>query len=251
MLRRIAALAALLIFAVPFVLLGEDDTERKEGTHYIDKIREHGEGDIVLLPDFSFSDDIRLSIESHKTTYLVEWLYTLPALPPGFATLDTLAALMLDVDSLEGIEYWSGGRGRMYPYIKKSYRVESPDSRNSLPPLNPAPAGTAAEFIQYQKDTSFGANWYEVSVEVGTDAVLMTTVNLTELKAFTKKTADAGGVLLQMSLIPREEDALLYCAVAMKEFPPLGWSPRGIAGSFDNRISALEAWFADRIYGME
>ena len=251
---RKKAFIAFLILAFFVGSIGfadENGRERKEGTHFTDKAREYSEGEITLLPDFSFSNAIRENITAHGTAFLVEFLFTLPALPDEYASLDAVADLLLDIETLEGIEYWSGGRDRMYPYIRKSCRVESIGSKDPLPVPEPMTPGGPVDFIQYQKDSSFGSNWYDVSVESGEDAILMKTVNLTELKAFTKKTADAGGVLLQMAVIPREEDALMYCAVAMKEFPPIGWSQGGVAGSFNNRISALEAWFADRVYGLE
>lgn len=241
-------LAALITISVS---AADSDRERKEGTHFTNKVREYSEGDIVLLPEFSLSEKIRLNIESHETTFLVEFLFTLPSLPDEYNTLDSIAALLLDVDSLEGIEYWSGGRGRMHPYIKKSYRVEALGSKTALPPANPAAMGRTVDFIQYQKDTSFGSNWYSASVMRSEDAILMTTVNLTELKSFTKKTSDAGGVLMQIAVIPGSSDVQMYIAMALKEFPPIGWSQGGVAGSFNHRISALEAWFADKVYGVE
>ena len=177
-----------ITFLFPIFLFAEDEgKERKEGSHFTEKVRDYSEGDITLLPGFSFSDKIRRNIESHETTFLVEFLFTLPVLPAEYETLDSIAEILLDIESLDGIEYWSGGRGKMYPYIKKSCRVEALGSKEALPPLPPPAMGTVANFVQYQKDTSFGANWYMVGVEKSEDAILMTTVNLTELKSLYKK----------------------------------------------------------------
>lgn len=238
----------VMVLIIPLTIFADTGIERKQGTHFTNKIRDYSEGEIQLIPEFSLTETIRNNIINHGTQFLVEFVFELPVLPPDAASLQSLAELLIDIGSLEGIKYWSGGRGRMYPYIKKSYRVEESGSRSSLPLPTITEDTNSVEFIQFQRDTSFGTNWYKVNLEIGSDAVLMNTLNLTELKAFTKKTSDAEGVLLQMAIIPYDDKTIMYCAVALREFPPIGWSQGGVAGSFNHRVSALEAWFADRVF---
>lgn len=246
----------LLFIAISFAVIlsslhSQEMSPRKEGTHFLEKDRVYSEDEFQLIPEFGFSDRIRSDILEHGTVFLVEFLYRLPELPPEIQTTREIANLILDVETLEGIEYWSGWRKRMHPYIRKSYRVENLGSKKPLPPLVLTGEDESASFIQYQKDTTFGNGWYRIDVEQSDDSVLMTTLNLTELKALTKKTAEAGGVLVQMAVIPHNDHVVLYCVVGLSKFPDVGWSQGGIAGSFNHRISALEAWFADRVYGRE
>ena len=248
--KRIIFFTALVLIFTS-VLSAGNGIDRKEGTHLTDKYREYSNGEIQLMPESTLSETVRQNIVNHGTQFLIEIVYVLPVLPIEMTSLQTLAALLLDIRSLEGIEYWSGGRGRMYPYIKKSYRVEENRSRTPLPSPGLDNGERTVEFIQFQKDTSFGANWYQVNLEIGSDSILLKTLNLTDLKAFTKKTADSEGVLLQIMIVPGDDETLMYCAVSLKEFPPIGWSQGGIAGSFNHRVSALEAWFADRVFGKE
>ncbi|GEM_PF-4730995 len=249
MMKIINFTVLFIIFST--LIFADNGIERKEGTHLTDKHRTYSEGDIQLLPEFSLTETVRNNIINHDTDFLVEFVFKLPVLPPEMISLQTLSSLLLDIETLEGIEYWSGARGRMHPYIKKSYRVEEKGNRIALPSLTLSESTSSAEFIQFQRDTSFGSNWYQVNLEITSDSILFKTINLTDLKAFTKKTADKEGILLQMVIIPGEDETTMYCAVALKEFPSIGWTQGGIAGSFNHRISALEAWFADRAFGKE
>ena len=139
----------------------------------------------------------------------------------------------------------------MAPYIKKSYRVDENGSRSAMPSLKWPSGKDTIRFTQFQRDTSFGTNWYDITVHLGTDSVLMETLNLTDLQAFTKKTQNAGGVLMQLAVIPETDRTIMYSAVAFKEFPPIGWGRSAVSGSFNHRISAIQSWFANTIYGPE
>ncbi|MDF1569632.1 MAG: hypothetical protein P1P77_16560 [Spirochaetaceae bacterium] len=229
----------------------QNQFERKEGTHILAKERVYSDGEILSLPDFSFSSHIRDNIVGHDTEFLTEITWDMPPLPASYTDPKSLIDLFINVESLEGIEYWSGGRDRMHPYIKKSYRVESNGSRSALPPIKWPQDAQSVRFIHYQKDTSFGSNWYDMTLRAAPDAILMETVNLSDLTAYFQKTQDAGGVLMQMAVIPKTDRTIMYCAVAFKEFPPIGWGQSAVSGSFNHRISAIQAWFADTIFGPE
>ena len=242
----------LLCLVIPVLWASAQETyEIKEGAHLTAKERVYSDGEIQLLPNFEFSDQIREKILAHDTGYLTEILWEMPPLPADISNPDRLMELLINVESLEGLEYWSGGRDRMAPYIKKSRRVESSGSKNALPPLEWSGDSDSISFVQMQKDTAFGTNWYDVSLYRGDNTVLMETLNLTDLRAYTRKTQDAGGVLLQMAVIPEEDRTLMYTAVAFKVFPPIGWGRSAVSGSFNHRVSAIQAWFATAVFGPE
>jgi hypothetical protein len=179
-------------------------------------------------------------------------------LPPQTASLsaDELMIHILNtlraVTTQEGITYISHRRGNTpHPLFTRSYHVERPGSRKELedPVLEELPA--KIEDIIFQRDTSFGGNFYQFSYAVHENMIYLNVKNLTTLAVFgiipavPKETLN---IIFGISIL--EEGILCYSQAVIEDQEPsftfLGFSVH-LPSAFQRRITALQEWFSAHI----
>ncbi len=205
--------------------------------------------DITLLPAFSGYKDYVKGLNTFAPSSVVELLYTMPLPETGGKEIRLyLLQALARISSLEGLEYWSGSRGRMYTYLEEAYPVSAKRSRKQLddPSFSRLPDKEQNLYV-FQKDTTFGKAWYEVHYTVLEDGILLSMVNTSVIRYKMFPVMREGRLRIDLLALPGKDELVFYGSAAFK----LGYTfgiKMDLSGSFDHRMSALQSWFARQIY---
>jgi len=202
-----------------------------------------------LLPAHQAAEALRAALAAEKPTVLVEAAFVLPRKAPDEATgraaeLASIYGLLRSLGSLQGIEYWSASRNKWRTFYAESYRIDGLETKRKLAdPPAPAPGAVpAAEGVfAFQRDLSFGSNYYRYDFRSFADAVSLESTNLTRM-SYGPVPVMAVGALKTRLLVIQARDAILFYAASGADAPSIF---RGkLEDSFGNRAEALFRWFA-------
>ncbi|HRY53777.1 MAG TPA: hypothetical protein P5133_08560 [Spirochaetia bacterium] len=208
-------------------------------------------GKPVLLPAHPSAEALRAALAAEKPAVLVEAAFVLPRPAPegegGLAAeLGAIYGLLGSFGSLEGIEYWSVSKGGWKVFYEESYRVDGPETKRRLadpPAPGPGALPPAEEVYVFQRDTTFGGNYYRYSFASSAGAVSLASNNLTRL-SYGIIPMLAPGALATRLLVLQASDAIVFYAASGAAAPELFRSR--LEKSFGNRAEALFRWFAAR-----
>ena len=213
-------------------------------------------GDHLLeyLPSGELSRTIKTYQKTKTPELFIEVLCLIPR--PDIRQEELLLFLFNNIGAVsdqEGLEYRSYNRGnKMYPLIVKSWYIEDPDKKNSIIP-DPVKNAMPSEETRYvfQKDTTFGGNYYKHRYITTKNEILLDISNLSEMSAKgLVKIAEEGELQMFFLLIPVNEGILCYSAAFIRKKPPydeiMGYKVNPV-GSFEKRVKVIMDWFQNRI----
>jgi len=167
--------------------------------------------------------------------------------------LEQLYAILTNVESMEGIEYYSQSRERMRTFFQESYRIAGPDSSERVPPdsaTDPSLSDLSEgkhTFYAFQRDSSFGSNRYEVDVRrLGQQTLALTMTNLTRMYYGIFPAVSPERFRAEIIVTAANDGLVIYGTTAVGVISLFGSEERA-RDSFRNRINALLDWFESRI----
>jgi hypothetical protein len=203
----------------------------------------------TLLPAHSAAEFIRAALAAETPSILVEAAFVLPRALPGTGIarateLASIYGLLASLGSLEGIQYWSASRNTWRTFYAESYRVDGPETKRRVAdPSPPAPGAIPASerAFAFQRDLSFGSNYYRYDFRAFPDAVGLESTNLTRM-SYGPVPVMAVEALKTRLLVIQASDAIVFYAASGADAPGLF---RGkLEASFGNRAEALFRWFS-------
>ncbi len=240
-----------VVFLLSSVSVFGEKPPEGDGWNFLSKEKKVISGsDLTLLPEFEESIEFLESVKRNNPRTSLEMLYTMP-LPEANEDLFLYLFNYLNKFSLmEGIDYYSSRKGGMVPYLDKSFLVEKAGSKKPLSdPFYTVLPGEIS-YTVFQKDSTFGSNWYNVDIKVYEDAVWLSMTNTGLMWYYFLPVLKAGGLKIDMIVIPGKENLKFYTLSQLQEEARkevLGISIY-LPGAFDHRVSALQGWFAKQIY---
>lgn len=231
-----------------------DKPPEGEGWNYISKEKRTVSGySLSLIPEFSGRAVLLDEVSRDRPKTSMEVLYKMP-LPDRQTGNDPVLLFIFNslnrISGMEGILYYSARKKSMVPYLTKSYVVKKPGSKVPLkdPVFQELPE--KASFKIYQKDTTFGSNWYNVNLTVYRDSVHFSMTNSRKMKYMFIPILGEGEVSIDFVVVLKENCLIFYVLTRFdreKHVKVLGQDVY-LPGFFDHRVSALQGWFAREIY---
>jgi hypothetical protein len=208
---------------------------------------EDGSG-LIWIPEHPLGEKIRRQYDEMNPGLAVEIVSVIPLnhYSPGDLVL-LVTNKFLGVSGQEGISYYSSTRKKNMTLIEKSFAVDKVGSRRKRndPRFDRIPAELDA--IVYQKDSSFGGNYFLYHSEIEEDASFLTMTNKTKMSVmgfFTVAEPDEN--IMSYIIIPCEDGIYIYTAVFVND-PPEQEKIFGISvnieGFFLKRIRKIVEWF--------
>ncbi|MBI9102602.1 MAG: hypothetical protein JEY99_09315 [Spirochaetales bacterium] len=243
-------LLCLLCFVITSHLWAERPPE-SEGYNFLSKEKYLSEGtELQLLPEFSGKVAFFQRLEALEPERCLEMLYTMP-LPDtnGEELLLFLINNINSISTMSGLEYYSNTKGNMTLYLEDCFLVQKKGSKKELSDNSYNTLPGEVEFIIYQKDTKFGANWYEVNIDVTGDAIVFSMTNINTMRYMFFPVLGVGGIHIDLILTPRADVLELYAIAQMETaIKEIFGQKIYLPGVFDHRMSAIQGWFARQIY---
>lgn len=159
---------------------------------------------------------------------------------------------MRSISTQEGITYISHRAGnKPKELIEKSWYLETPKSRSSMADPVSTSVLSTAEYIVYQKDSSFGSNIYRHRYTTSATEIFVNVVNLETMRVFgIFKAVDKEQLAIAMSTTQVDEGLLLVAMATIEGRDPevkvLGISV-DLPSAFTRRTTALGEWFVDQL----
>jgi len=222
-----------------------------EGWNYITKGKNTAKGSsLSLLPAFSMREKVLQSVKENNPEMSIEMYYKMPLPKTGNGDLFLFLFNRLNrFSSMKGIKYYSANKDRMTTYLEKCYLVSKKGGKDPVtdPVFTRLP--DKIEFKIYQKDTTFGSNWYSVRTIVSEDAIWLRMVNITRMRYFFIPIMKPGDIIIDIIIIPRGDGLELYTLSQLKKAVSVVFGKKiYLPGVFDHRVSAIQGWFARQIY---
>jgi Family of unknown function (DUF6675) len=243
-------LGSILLLAVLSPLAAAPPPE-KEGVNFIHRDLSFVEdtSELVLMPDIQEKVVFEDELKDLKPSGIVELLYRMPL--PDVAEEDMMLHILQsisEISTLKGIEYWSGSRQAMYPYLSDAYAVEKKRSNKVIddPVFTSLPKKPQTLSV-FQEDTTFGKAWYDVTYTVSDDTIRLSMINSTIIRYKMFPVLRNERLRIEMIIIPGEEELLFYGMAAFRLGETFGIKMR-LDQSFDHRMSSLQTWFSNQTY---
>lgn len=198
--------------------------------------------DLSLAPSRSILERVTGDFEEVDASLGVEVVFVSPQ---SGDTMDMAseAEVLLMISGLEGLHYFSASRNRMRVLFEESFVVDGPESlRRVADPAGVEPPDSFDMFV-FQRDGTFGANLFQVDVEVTSSMVHMRFVNLTSFRYGPIRLISPYDLRLHIFLI-RIGNGVYYYAAIGADSRGIGLLKGRISDSFYNRLSALYSWYS-------
>ena len=240
----------ILLCLLPLVSLAAEKPVEWEGINFLERDLNYVKGaDLSLLPDFEKSAEIRTIMKDFDPSGSVELLYRMPRLEKG--TDDQMLYILNQVSrisTMKGLEYFSGSRRDMYIYLEEAAAVDKKGSEEAVEDPRFSALPSSPELLTvYQKDSTFGKTWYDVSLEATDKAIRLSMINTSTMRYKFFPVLRKNRLRIEMVIIPREDDLLFYGLASFKLGNTFGIEI-DLDESFDHRMSALQVWFNNQVY---
>ena len=242
----------MIIFLMGSLTLSAKPAEAY-GWNYISRDKNVTKGSsLVLLPEYSGRERLQTKVDASSPEICLELLYTMPFPEDSASTSEMhemLLQAMTNLESLSGLKYYSSRNKDMTLYLKECFPVPEEGSRKKIKELPAMDAQGNMSLVLYQKDVSFGANWYDVQLEQDTDYIHLSLTNINTVKYLFIPAMHTGGLSIDMCAVIREDKFLFYivCQMEQEEVHVLTKKVY-LPGFFDHRISAYQGWIARQLY---
>lgn len=209
---------------------------------------------VDLCPCPAAASDIRSTLAGVQPNLGIQTLAAQP-MPAWLAARTdrdvTLYNLLQQFRSMEGIQYYSAGQGRMRLFCNASHLVKGPADRTALADPHYPAIEPAHEFYVEQDDSTFGRTLYAVTVKgLGGGAVELAMTNVEQVRYGLLPVLGPGALKLALVVQPSTDAGWLYFYgnVGVRTGRMFGMENR-VRASFSNRLSALCTWFAKQAAG--
>ena len=211
-----------------------------------------GEGSsLVLIPAVSQAPDLEADFGNRSVTIGSESLFLIPLAEdlagiPGDGLLLFILNRLGDIESLEGIAYYSASRGRYRTLFTRSFPVGSPGSAAPVP----NPVFTALPVNRtihtFQDDTTFGESTSRMTFRSSGDAVSLGITNITPLSLGPVRILGPEGMNILLLAVPLRSGLLLY-TLGTAEAEHVSLFSGTVERSLYNRVRALKEWLASSL----
>jgi hypothetical protein len=150
--------------------------------------------------------------------------------------------------TMEGIQYFSAGHGRMRVFCTASHVVKGPDDRAMLQDPQYRAIEAAHDLFVEQDDSTFGRTLYAVNVKgLKGDAIELTMSNVEQVRYGILPVLKPGALKLTLVVQPSADGRSLffYGNVGVRAVRLFGMENR-VRTSFCNRLIALYNWVAQQ-----
>jgi len=240
----------IILFSTSILLFAVKPPEG-EGWNYYEKEKVVISGSsLTLLPNFMNRNEVLESVVNNNPNECLEMLYTMP-LPEEDENLYLfLFNKLTNFHLMEGVNYFSSSKGGMIRYLEKSFIVSKKGSKKPIEDTIYNSLPTDTSFFIYQKDSTFGSNWYKVTINVYEDAIWLSMTNINRMWYYVLPLIPSGGLKIDMIIVPKKDKLYYYTLSQLPKYKQRVIFGMGInlAGAFDHRVSALQGWFARQIY---
>lgn len=201
-------------------------------------------GSPTLIPDIPHRNTILHELADLKPTMSVE---VMTRYETGLGNLNSESGLLSlynslrSISTMEGIEYFSASRNRMRTLFRKSYIIDSPESKQKLPDPLAQHVPAYSKIYIYQHDLTFGKNINSVEYFAYGDHLIMKIRNLNPMRYFFIPMVKTGHIINYFIFMPQEKDLLIYGLSSVHSLSFFGLEKRKEA-SFYNRIKAISNW---------
>ena len=199
----------------------------------------------VLAPELPNRAVIEAPLAAIDVTYGAEVLRLLPV---GRAACDwtVLYNHLRAVSTLQGIEYFSGGRGRYRTLYQRSHAIVGPADRTPQPdPVASSVPRHSSLFLE-QEDSTFGSTVYQAEYRFDGVSITMQIRNLTTMWWSVLPLVAGGDFRSVIAIVPTDRGLLFYAAAAIHSVDLDFIRERGQT-SLGNRLDALERWLRRRL----
>lgn len=198
---------------------------------------------LACAPALSIVSTSKELIPFSDATYLSETLYLYPkknATAPG-ADIDRVSSILRSISRLQGLEYYSNSRKKMWPLYESSYAVDNPATRKRID--DPTSGnGDGKTVFAVQKDTTFGEYLYRYDYRQTPDSVAFFSRNLEPMRYGIIKIVDTER--FHASLVVRDfGDCLLVYGVTYANIAYVPAVGNRLNASFTARAEAMYKWF--------
>ena len=173
------------------------------------------------------------------------YLYAKPAgAGPGWnkTQRNALFNKILELSTLEGLQYYSASRGVMRTFYETSTVIDGPSSKKALgDPVYDEPPPELTLYAR-QKDLTFGDNIYLYDYHAYPDALIFIQQNLT-MTAGIIPAVRKNRLRSTVAIFDAGEYLLVY-AVSMAKAAALPGLKDRVSNSFANRAEAVLSWFS-------
>jgi hypothetical protein len=199
----------------------------------------------ALVPGREFSQPIAADLQAIEYTIGVEVLNIIPKESEGLS-IAAAANLLLELSTLEGLEYFSASRKKMHTLFVQSYVIDGPESEGRIDDPRVAEIPATGSVTLFQQDKTFGKNKLTLTYEVTSSTIHMVTENITRfswgLIPLIKPQRLRMHVLIHMT-----DDCILYYANFGAKALRFSLFENRIHDSFYNRLVALYGWFEQKL----
>jgi hypothetical protein len=203
------------------------------------------EDDFLLAPGVGNLAGITADLQSIEYTVGVEVVRIIPGAFGDLSTVD-LANMLLEMSTLEGLEYYSDSKGKMRTLFEQSYMVDDGIERNRIPDPIVAAASAGGDATVFQEDSVFGENVNEIHYEVGGATIHMVTTNLTTFSIGLVPIIRPERLQLHL-LLHKADGYLIYYGNFGARALRVHLFENRIHRSFYNRLVALYGWFEAKL----
>ncbi len=162
-----------------------------------------------------------------------------------------LQEAILAASDQKGIEYFSRRRNKMHKLIDDSYFIDDINSKKRVSDPEITKLEEERNFTLYQKDTTFGANYYNLNSRIVNGVIWNQVDNLENLNVYLAfKAVNRNELRISYFIIPVEDKIKLYAMVQIKNPPKvtniLGYEVN-ILESITRRVKAVIDWYITKI----
>ncbi|AFG36688.1 DUF6675 family protein [Spirochaeta africana] len=155
-----------------------------------------------------------------------------------------LYRLMLAVETMAGIEYYSASRERMRTLFTESRFVRSPRSRQTAAVSVTDTIPATAEYYLLQHDSTFGENIYRIAYHYNQHSIRVDMRNHATVRYGIFPAIRDDDMRISLLLHPLPEGLLVYGYIHAEPVMTFGIQSR-IRNSISNRLQALSSWFSE------
>lgn len=198
-----------------------------------------------LIPGKSLSSEIQDDLRSINANVGVEALFLYP-LNDIRKEKEVFFTKLLNISGMEGLEYYSASRQKIWLLFEQSYTIDNPDSGIEIPdPVIDSVPNKGITYV-FQKDTTFGSNISSLTYLASDNAIRMTITNITPYKYGIIRIIRPGNMHLHVAIYLLD-DYLLYYGTFGARSGNYFLFEKKIHESFLNRLKALFGWYSSNL----
>lgn len=245
--KRMKRLIIMLLIICTVILHGEEapaDGKIRELKEIKNLVTDaDGGADLKLIPESGLKATIIKGINEARPAVCIEGLFFVEEKEMNYSMTE-LYNQLIQYSSLKGIEYFSRSAGKNKLLVEDAYLVDGEKERVKDPVF--ADVNSNREFSAYFEDTTFGDNYYNLSLLGSGDSAALSMTNESKIKYLIVTLAKPGDMTTLMQVIPQEDGFLIYGVTYTKESIPWGMEGKVTASLF-NRIKAMKEWYIREI----